>query len=108
MQEILSIANQSECKERIIILDSCHSGFMGNISTNGQNTAIINEGVTILTASRADESSIEIGEHGFFTSLLIEALSGGAADITGHISIGGIYAFIDKAMGAWGGAKTCI
>ena len=102
LQDVLSIANQSKCKERIIILDSCHSGFMGNISTNGQNTAVINEGVTILTASRADESSIEMGGHGFFTSLLIEALSGGAADITGHITIGGIYAFIDKAMGSWG------
>ena len=36
-----------------------------------------------------------------FTSLLLEALSGGAADITGHITPGGLYAYIDKALGPW-------
>lgn len=101
LQEVLSIANNSKCKERIIILDSCYSGFMGSISSATQNTAVINEGVTILTASRNSEMAAEMGDHGVFTSLLIEALKGGAADITGHISIGGIYAYIDKALGPW-------
>lgn len=101
LTDVLAIANQSKCKSRIIILDSCFSGYMGNISTDGQNTAVINEGVTIMTASRNDEPSIEDGDHGIFTSLLIEALEGGAADITGHVSIGGVYAYIDKALGPW-------
>ena len=101
LAEVLSIANNSKCKERVIILDSCYSGFMGSISTSGQNTAVINEGVTILTASRNSETSMEIGGHGIFTALLIEALKGGAADITGHVTIGGVYAFIDKALGPW-------
>lgn len=101
LQEILSIANKSKCKDKIIILDSCFSGFMGSISTNGQSTAVINEGVTILTASRASETSVEINGHGLFTSLLIEALNGSAADITGNVSPGGIYAYIDKALGPW-------
>lgn len=101
LQEVLAIANGSKCKERIIILDSCYSGFMGSISTAEQNTAVINEGVTILTASRNTETSMEVGGHGVFTSLLIEALNGGAADVTGHITVGGIYAFIDKALGPW-------
>lgn len=74
---------------------------MGSISTAGQNTAIINEGVTILTASRSSETSLEVNGHGLFTSLLLEALSGGAADVTGHITPGGIYAYIDKALGPW-------
>ena len=101
LQDILSIANNSRCKDKIIILDSCYSGFMGSISTAGQNTAIINEGVTILTASRSSETSLEVNGHGLFTSLLLEALSGGAADVTGHITPGGIYAYIDKALGPW-------
>lgn len=101
LQDILTIANQSHYKDKIIILDSCYSGFMGSINTAGQNTAIINEGVTILTASRASETSVEINGHGLFTSLLLEALSGGAADVTGHITLGGIYAYIDKALGPW-------
>ena len=101
LHEILEIANNSRCKNKLIILDSCHSGFMGAINTVGQNTAVISEGVTILTASRSTQTSVEINGEGLFTSLLIEALSGGAADITGHITPGGIYAYIDKALGAW-------
>lgn len=101
LQDVLTIANESKCRERIIILDSCFSGFMGSISTVGQNTAVINEGVTIMTASRNSQTSMEIDGHGVFTALLMEALKGGAADVTGHISIAGIYAFIDKALGPW-------
>lgn len=101
LAEVLAIANESDCKERIIILDSCYSGFMGSINTASQNTATIREGVTILTASRNTETSMEINGHGVFTSLLIEALRGGAADITGNITAGGIYAYIDKALGPW-------
>lgn len=33
--------------------------------------------------------------------VLLNALSGEAADLTGHITIGGIYAYVDKALGAW-------
>ena len=51
MQDILSIANQSHCKNKIIILDCCHSGYIGAINTLSQDTAVIKEGVTILTAS---------------------------------------------------------
>lgn len=101
LQTVLTIANDSKCKDKIIILDSCHSGFMGSISSSGQTTAVINEGVTILTASRSIEASVELNGHGIFTSLLLEALNGGAADITGHITPGGIYAYIDKALGPW-------
>lgn len=101
LQDVLTIANNSRCKNKIIILDSCFSGFMGSINTNGQSTAVISEGVTILTASRSSETSMEVNGHGLFTSLLIEALIGGAADITGHVTPGGIYAYIDKALGPW-------
>lgn len=101
LQDVLNIANNSTCKEKFIILDSCYSGFMGCINSNSQNTSIINEGVTILTASRSSETSVKMNGHGIFTALLIEALSGGAADIIGHITPGGIYAYIDKALGPW-------
>lgn len=101
MQDILSFANNSQCRNKVIILDCCHSGSVGAISTGGQKTAVINEGVTILTASKFDESAAEINGHGVFTELLSEALRGGAADITGNISPGSIYAYIDRALGPW-------
>lgn len=101
MQDLLSIANQSKCRNKVIILDCCFSGDVGNITTLSQNTAFISEGVTILTASKSDETSAEVNGHGVFTSLLVEALSGGAADLLGNITLGGIYAFIDKSLGPW-------
>ncbi|MDR1409908.1 MAG: caspase family protein [Oscillospiraceae bacterium] len=97
MQEILAIMNQSKCRNKTVILDCCHAGFMGNMSIADQETAVIKEGVTILTASRKDQFSYE----GVFTSLLLDALNGGAADVTGHVTSGGIYAYIDKALGPW-------
>jgi len=100
MDEILSLANQSKIKDKIIILDCCHSGAMGSPNLTG-NSSQLQEGISILTASRDEESSIEINGHGVFTNLLLDALQGGAADLRGHISPGSIYAFIDQALGAW-------
>lgn len=101
LQEILTIVNKSKCKEKVVILDSCFSGFMGNLPICEQQTSIIGEGVTILTASRDSETAVESDGHGLFTSLLLDALRGGAADVTGNVTPGGIYAYIDKALGPW-------
>ena len=100
MDEILLLANKSKTKNKIIILDCCHSGAFGS-PTIGNGTSGIGEGVSILTASRDDEPSMEINGHGVFTNLLLDALQGGAADLRGHISPGGVYAYIDQALGPW-------
>jgi len=101
MDEILTLANGSKAKDRIVILDCCHSGAFGT-PTNASGNATIGEGVSILTASREDEPSKEINGHGIFTCLLLDALSGGAADLLGNVSPGGIYSYVDQALGAWG------
>jgi hypothetical protein len=100
MHEILALANKSKSKDKIIILDCCHSGNIGNLNTDA-NTAALSEGLSILTASRDMEPAIEINGHGVFTNLLVEALKGGAADVRGHISPGSVYSFIDQSLGAW-------
>ena len=51
MVEILEIANASKVRNKIIILDCCHSGKLGSPSISG-GCAIIGEGISILTASR--------------------------------------------------------
>ena len=51
------------------------------------------------TASKHDAPAMEVDGHGVFTILLLEALKGGAADVTGHITLGGVYAYIDRALG---------
>lgn len=98
--DILQIANESLCKNKIIILDSCFSGGMGDSPFDG-NIAELAKGITILSAARANEPSVEIESHGIFTTLLCSALNGGAADLLGNITPGSIYAYIDKALGSW-------
>jgi hypothetical protein len=100
MDEILILANNSKVKDKIIILDCCHSGAMGSPTISGAASQL-SEGISILTASRDDEPSMEINGHGVFTNLLLDALQGGAADLRGHISPGGVYSYIDQALGAW-------
>ena len=99
MHDILTLANKSKTKNKVIILDCCKSGFFGTATENGSITPI-NTGISILTSSREDEPAKEINGHGVFTNLLIEGLKGGAADVRGHISPGGLYAYIDQALGA--------
>ena len=91
---------KSKCKNKIVILDSCFSGGMGNNPIMA-DCAELAKGVTILSASKSTECSMECNGHGVFTSLLIGALKGGAADLLGNVTLGSIYAYIDKALGTW-------
>ncbi len=99
MNYILGLANNSDIRNKVVIIDCCKSGSFGNLPNTGSITPI-NTGTTILTSSREDEPSKEINGHGVFTNLLIEGLKGGAADVRGQISPGGLYAYIDQALGA--------
>lgn len=100
LRELVCLANNSTARHKVIILDSCYSGSAGSIP-GLENHAAIAEGVTILTASRGDQVSIEHDGHGVFTMLLINALEGAAADLTGNITPGSIYAHIDQSLGRW-------
>lgn len=100
LSDILELVNNSKCKNKVVILDSCFSGGMGNCPFSGDKS-VLTKGLTILSASRNYEQSIESNGQGVFTHLLTEALKGGAADLLGHITPGSIYAYIDKALGCW-------
>lgn len=101
MDDILTLANQSKARNRVIILDCCHSGAFGSPSILGNNIAQLSEGLSVLTASRDSEYAIEVNDSGVFTSLVIDALKGGAADLRGNITPGSLYAYVDEALGAW-------
>jgi hypothetical protein len=100
MDEMLAVANQSRAKDKVVILDCCHSGAFGSPSL-AANTAQLSEGLTVLTASRDSESALEVNGCGIFTSLLVDALAGGAADLRGHVTPGSVYSYVDQALGAW-------
>lgn len=99
MHDILNFANRSKINNKVIILDCCKSGHFGTATENG-SVIEIKTGTTILTSTRENEPAKEINGHGVFTNLLIEGLKGGSADIRGHISPGGLYAYIDQALNA--------
>lgn len=101
MNDILEYANNSLIANKIIILDCCYSGNIGNLNLGTTSQALLKAGTTILTASQENECSLEVNGHGIFSNLLIEALQGGAADLTGNVTPGGIYAFVDQALGPW-------
>jgi hypothetical protein len=101
MDEILSLANQSRAKDRVVILDCCHSGSFGAPSISGSNIAQLSEGLSVLTASGDSEFALEISGSGVFTSLVVDALKGGASDLRGHITPGSVYSYVDQALGAW-------
>lgn len=101
MTDVLTMASNSPAQERIIILDCCHSGAMGQLPVINNDSAMIKEGVSILSACRESEVSVEKGGGGLFTSLVCDALRGGAADVCGKVTIAGVYAYADEALGGW-------
>jgi hypothetical protein len=101
MTDVLTYANQSKAREVVIIIDSCHSGAFGKLPAINNEAAILREGVSVLTASRESQAAVEIGGEGLFTSLVCDALEGGAADVVGDVTVAGIYSYVDQALGPW-------
>jgi len=101
MSEVLKMANDSKTEEVVILLDCCHAGNLGNPPVINNARAMLREGVSILTASRGDQMSVEASGAGLFTSLVGDALEGGAADLLGDVTAPAIYAFVEAALGAW-------
>ncbi|WP_416637558.1 caspase family protein [Pseudomonas sp. OHS18] len=103
--EVMTLANKSPAKNKVIILDSCHGGIA---ATNpGATFAEINDGITILTASTATQYAMETpgGGSGVFTTLFVDALGGAAANLLGDVTPGSIYAHVDQSLGPWGGQR---
>ena len=102
MTDILQMANTSKCKNKIITLDCCYSGPLGESPWTNDNS-VLGFGVTIMAASLPTQEAEVRGDvqHGTFTGLLIQGLNGGAADIAGNITPASLYSFVDQSLGAW-------
>ncbi len=105
LQEILQLANKAHprIKSSVIVLDSCHSGFAGEVAGLGSEgqVSVIGSGVTILTACHRQGTAGEVGGHGIFTDMLVDGLRGSASDICGRITPASIYAHVDQTLGPW-------
>lgn len=102
LAELMTLASKSRARNKVIILDSCHSGIAGDRPA-AQGVAEIKEGMTVLTASTAEQYAAEVpgGGAGVFTTLFVDALGGAAANLVGDVTPGSIYAHIDQSLGPW-------
>lgn len=97
MDDVVKFANASPVTEIVIILDCCDSGAIAD----GTKVFGLKEGVSILTASGPQEAAMESNGRGMFTSLICDALEGGASDVLGEVNAASIYSYCDQSMGAW-------
>lgn len=100
MADVIALANNSPAKERLIILDCCHAGSISDLVPAG-TTMPLQTGVSVLAACRSDEVSMESNGSGLFTSLLCDALEGGAADVRGIVTIARAYGYVSDALSHW-------
>ncbi len=99
MSNILKWCNDSSINEITIILDCCHAGHLGNAEASDSSRTLLPRGVSIITSSDARQKSKEAKGEGLFTSIIYEALSGGAADILGNITVPSLYHYADRMLG---------
>ena len=100
LSDVIAYANDSKARNRIIVLDSCHSGVAGSVQSI-PSSAELKEGTTILTASTAEQYASEENGAGIFTTLLVDALNGAAGNLVGDVTPGSVYAHIDQSLGPW-------
>lgn len=99
--EVLELINASS-HEAAIVLDCCFAGAAGAVPAAMSAGASLRQGVSMLLASRADQTSAEtLDGRGQFSSYLEGALEGGAADVLGHVTLAGLYAYLSEAFGSW-------
>lgn len=112
MREISYILNRIQSNRLIFIADSCYSGASGGrtVSINGIRTNLSDNyidriaggtGRVILTASAANEVSVEDDElkHGVFTYYLIEGLEGKADyDDDGYVTVDEAYRYVSEEV----------
>lgn len=100
--QVLAKVGGSQIGEVIVILDCCLSGAAGEIPQLGSAASALRAGVSILMASRGDQTAAETGQgRGLFSTYLCGALEGGAADVRGKVTLAGLYSYLDESFGAW-------
>ncbi|HEX6718250.1 MAG TPA: caspase family protein [Pyrinomonadaceae bacterium] len=106
MQDLLDTANRSRARDILILLDCCHAGDAGApslLNQPGQALPIsaLRENMTIIAAAKNTQAAMESGGHGLFTSSVLEALDGGAADHMGWVTAPAIYAYVERRFNEW-------
>ena len=101
MNWLVEQINKSIIPEITVILDCCHAGELGNFGDFDQPVAQLRKNVTILASTTEDDVAQEGQENGIFTKILLQGLSGAAADILGNITAAGLYDLADTMLSPW-------
>jgi len=109
MSEIATIFDRIYAEKIVFFIDSCYSGASGGRTFSGDSggramnisdnflTEMSGKGRLIITASNANEISLEKDElgHGVFTYYMLEGLQGaGDTDGNGYITVDELYGFL--------------
>lgn len=96
--DITEIVKNAKCTHKVVILDCCFSGRI-NYKYLSNKIVELSNNTTIITACSDNETAKENKEcRGVFSSLVEEALIGGAANVLGDVSPGMLYAYIDSIL----------
>jgi hypothetical protein len=107
LSSVLAKVQASPVREVLIVLDCCFSGGAGGVPQIGGDVAALRSGVSILSASRADQPAAETAQgRGVFSTYLCGALDGGAADVLGKVTVAGVYAYLSESFGPWNQRPT--
>lgn len=104
LSDIIVMANAAhkEIDSTVIILDSCHAGFVGEIpGLANSDISAIGKGVTILAAADRSQEAAEHDGHGLFTGIMLDGLNGSASDVLGRITPAALYSLVDQTLGGW-------
>jgi uncharacterized caspase-like protein len=100
MDKLIALVNQSQAHERLIILDCCHAGAIDDLVAT-QTPVPLEKNVAVLAGCGPDEYAEERGGRGLFTAHVCGALDGGAADVRGFVTAGGVYAYLNEVLTGW-------
>lgn len=102
LSELLTKVTASSVGEVIIVLDCCFAGAAGGVPQLGTPLSALRKGVSVLAASRDDQTAAETPDgRGAFSTFLCGGLDGGAADVLGKVTLAGLYAYLDESFGPW-------
>ena len=106
LSDIATLANDSQAREVVVVLDCCFSGDIarqsGRPPHEASQQALLKQEVTLMAASRPMEPAWGSADHGHFTDVLLSGLDGAAADLLGNVTALGLHAFAVTAFAhAW-------
>jgi len=100
--DVLAKVASSPVAETVVLLDCCFAGGAGGVPALASTAATLHPGLSILAASRNDQTSAESAQgRGVFSTYVEGALEGGAADTLGRVDMGSLYAYVSESFGAW-------